>query len=224
MPFDSYGVLSGTLHRHFRDRPDDQGAWFHVNLEVDAPGGRYRCAVDVDSKQSATGVRWKTLVLAPSVLDPVPSLAPGYHDLSMSSGSGALDYLRHPALADRRGCLLPRNPPAWLRTVVDRWSPPRPWVSGSNLDAAGALEPMLVPGRPILVFGEPFAHHGPGMHNIHQNQGDPYGSRWWDDNGIWQDGATLTRRPDGWYDVFLSRFSSQLDPTDDDGHPVAPPT
>ncbi|MET9604272.1 DUF2278 family protein [Streptomyces sp. NPDC006512] len=220
MPLDAYGVLSGTLHRHFRDRPDTQGAWFHVNLEVDAPAGRYRCAVDVDSKESATGVRWKTLVLAPSVLDPVPSLAPGYHDLSMSSGSGALDYLRHPALADRSGCLFLRRPPALLRALADRWSPQRPWTSGSNLDAARALEPILVPGREILVFGEPFRHHGLGMHNIHQNQGDPYDSQWWDDNGTWQDGATLTRRPDGWYDAFLNRFSSQLDPTDDDGHPL----
>ncbi|MGW5851772.1 DUF2278 family protein [Streptomyces sp. NPDC055254] len=218
MPLDAYGVLSGTLHRHFRDRPDDQGQWFHVNLEVDGPAGRYRCAVDVDSKQSSTGVQWKVFTLAPSVLEPVPALAPGYHDLSMASGSGALDYLRHPALVDRPGCLFVRRPPAWMRALRDRLRPPRPWNSGSNLDAARALEAVLVPGRPVLIFGEPF-DQGLGMHNIHQNQGDPYGSRWWDDNGTWQDGATLTRRPDGWYDVFLNKFSSQADRTDDAGHP-----
>lgn len=219
MPLDAYGVLSGTLHRHFRDRPDTQGRWFHVNLEVDAPAGRYRCAVDVDSNQSATGVQWKVFTLAPSVLEPVPALAPGYHDLSPSSGSGALDHLRHPALVDRPGCLFVRRPPDWLRQFLDRLNPPRPWVSGTNLDAAAALEPLLVPGRPVLIFGEPF-DQGLGMHNIHQNQGDPYGSRWWDDNAVWQDGATLTRRPDGWYDVFLNKFSSQADRTDADGHPA----
>ncbi|RSS34168.1 DUF2278 family protein, partial [Streptomyces sp. WAC07061] len=112
MPLDSYGVLSGTLHRHFRDTPDTQGHWFHVNLEVDAPAGRYRCAVDVDSKQSTTGVQWKVLTLAASVLDPVPSLDPGYHELSTSSGSGALDYQRHPALRHRPGCAFPVRPPA----------------------------------------------------------------------------------------------------------------
>ncbi|MEU8466036.1 DUF2278 family protein [Streptomyces sp. NPDC029003] len=220
MPLDTYGVLSGTLRSHFRDQPDTQGQWFHVNLEVDAPAGRYRCAVDVDSKESATGVRWKAFVLAASVLDPLPSLAPGYHDLSASSGSGAVDYLRHPALADRPGCLFVRRPPAWLQSLLDRFEPPRPWVSGSNLDAAAALEPILVPGRPILVLGQPFDHGGLGMHNIHQNQGDPYGSRWWADNGTWQDGATFTRRPDGRYDVFLNRFSSQADRTGPDGHPL----
>ncbi|GLX22115.1 DUF2278 family protein [Streptomyces lavendulae] len=219
MPLDSYGVLSGTLHRHFRDAPDTQGHWFHVNLEVNAPAGRYRCAVDVDSKQSTTGVQWKVFTLAASVLDPVPSLDPGYHELSMSSGSGALDYQRHPALRHRPGCAFPVRPPAWLRDLMDRLNPPRPWISGSNLDAAQALEPILLPGREIMVFGEPF-DHGLGMHNVHQNQGDPYGSQWWDDNGTWQDGATLTRRPDGLYDVFLNKFSSQAEVTGPDGHPV----
>ncbi|MFG2874692.1 DUF2278 family protein [Streptomyces sp. NPDC048337] len=219
MPLEDYGVLSGTLHRHFRDQPDSQGRWFHVNLEVDAPAGRYRCAVDVDSKQSATGVQWKVFTLAASVLEPASTLPPGYHYLSMTSGSGAIDYLRHPAFVDRPGCLFVRRPPTWLQNLLDRLHPPRPWVSGSNLEAAQALETILLPGRPIMVFGEPF-DEGLGMHNIHQNQGDPYGSQWWDDNGVWQDGATLTRRPDGRYDVFLNKFSSQADHTDGAGHPV----
>jgi uncharacterized protein YukJ len=71
----------------------------------------------------------------------------------------------------------------------------------------------------VLIFGEPF-DEGLGVHNIHQNQGDPYGSQWWDENGIWQDGATLTERPDGGFDVFVSRFSTQSDRTDEESHPV----
>ncbi|WP_406864707.1 DUF2278 family protein [Streptomyces sp. HUAS MG47] len=210
MPFDHYGVLAGILKHHFRDTPDMQGSWFHVNLRVEAPDGVYKCAVDVDSHQSATGVQWKVFTVDAAELGPVAAPTPGYHDLARTAGSGALDYIRHPALRGRRGCagrLLP-----WSR-------PSRPWTSGSNVDAALALEPMLVVGRPILVFGEPF-DVGLGMHNIHQNQGDPLGSQWWDENGIWQDGATLTRRPDGRYDVFLNKFSTQKDRTDADGHPV----
>jgi hypothetical protein len=105
VPLDSYGVLVGTLHRSFRDRPDDQGRWFHVNLEVDAPAGRYRCAVDVDSKKSTVGVQWKVLRLAGPQLAPLTDLAPGGHDL--------------------------------------------PRAAGSHLQAAQALEPMLVPGRRV---------------------------------------------------------------------------
>ncbi|MFJ5553295.1 DUF2278 family protein [Streptomyces sp. NPDC093225] len=218
MPFEHYGVLAGTLNRHFRDTPDDQGRWFHVNLRVDTPGGQFTCAVDVDSHQSSTGVQWKVFTLDAAALGPVDALAQGFHELARAAGSGALDYLRHPALRDRRPW--PAGLPAWLRQLLERWfRPGRPWHSGSNTDAAQALETVLVVGRPILVFGEPF-DVGLGVHNVHQNQGDPYGSPWWAENGVWQDGATMTRRPDGRYDVFLNRFSSQADHTDAGGHPV----
>ncbi|MEV7442534.1 DUF2278 family protein [Streptomyces sp. NPDC091204] len=32
------------------------------------------------------------------------------------------------------------------------------------------------------------------MHDIHPNQGAPYGSQWWPENGTWQDSGTMTRR------------------------------
>ncbi|MFE9258256.1 DUF2278 family protein [Streptomyces sp. NPDC006879] len=219
MPLDDYGVLSGTLQHHFRDQPDTQGRWFHINLEVDTPAGRYRCAVDVDSKQSTTGVQWKTLTMEAAALGPVAGLGPGYQDLVRRAGTGALDYLRHPALAGRTGCLA-RAVPERLREAVERVNASRPWASGSNLDAAEAFEPILVPGRTVLVFGEPFSQ-GLGMHNIHQNQGDPYGSSWWSENGIWQDGGTAVRRDDGQFDVFLSKFSTQAEHTDEQGHPIS---
>ena len=63
VPLDRYGVLVGALHRSFRDIPDDQGRWFQVSFEVDAAAGRYRCAVDVDSKQSAVRVQWEVLTV-----------------------------------------------------------------------------------------------------------------------------------------------------------------
>jgi hypothetical protein len=65
VPLDRYGVLVGVLHRSFRDPPDDQGRWFHVNLEVDAPAGRHRGAVDVVSMLSAVGVQWRLLTVPP---------------------------------------------------------------------------------------------------------------------------------------------------------------
>ncbi|THA58255.1 DUF2278 family protein [Streptomyces sp. A1136] len=215
MPLADYGALCGTLHRHFRDEPDARGRWFRVNLEVDAPEGRYRCAVDVDGEHSTVGVRWKVLTLAASVLEPASTLAPGFHDLARTSGSGALDFQRHPALADRSGRAVAR-----LRALLGRPGPAHPWLSGSHLEASRALESILVPGRPVMVFGEPFDHGGPGVRDIHQNQGDPHGSPWWADNGTWQDGATATRRDDGWYDVFLSKFSTQAVRTGPDGHPL----
>ena len=62
MPLDDgYGVLVGTLVAHERDRPDNQGRWYHVMLTIDVAGARYKAAVDVDSHQSATGVQWKVV-------------------------------------------------------------------------------------------------------------------------------------------------------------------
>jgi hypothetical protein len=219
MPLDHYGVLVGTLHGSFRDQPDTQGRWYHVNVEVDAPLGRYRCAVDVDSKQSDVGVQWKVLTVGPDALGPVPGLAEGYHELPRSAVGGALDFHRHRALVDSPGCLFVRAPEPVLRWLDDLLGRHHPWTAGSNLDAAGVLESLLVPGRRVLVFGEPF-DHGLGMHNVHQNQGDPAGSQWWDENGTWQDGATLVERPDGSFDAFLSKFSTQATRTDDAGHPL----
>ena len=51
MPLDRYGVLVETLRGHAPDRPGEEGPYFHVNLRVRAPGGTYRCVVDVDTDE-----------------------------------------------------------------------------------------------------------------------------------------------------------------------------
>ena len=201
---DAYGVLRGRLESHHRDRPDQQGRWFHVNLVISAGGQRYRGAVDVDSKMSAVGVEWKTLAIDGTDLGPVLRLGEGYSDLAHTPLSGAVDCIRSP----------------WLRTPLGRAAPP--WTQGSNLEAATALEALLADSSSILVYGEPFTT-GLGMHNIHQNQGDPLGSQWEDENGIWQDGATVVQRADGSFSAFVSKFTSQSYVTDDEGHPVEVP-
>lgn len=58
------------------------------------------------------------------------------------------------------------------------------------------------------------------MHNVHQNQGDPAGTTWWDENGIWQDGCTIIVKNDGRVFAFLNKFSSQAFQTDNEGHPL----
>lgn len=221
MPLDRYGVLVGTLVSHHRDTPDAQGQWFHVNLAVDAAGQRYRGAVDVDSHQSATGVEWKVLTLTASDLGPAAALGEGYHDLAMTATSGAVDYVRSAWMRPPAGCVFFAQPRGFLKALLDLLARPVPWSQGSNLDAASALEPLLAGNPRILIFGEPFTT-GLGMHNIHQNQGDPAGSQWWDENGIWQDGATVVKRPDGSYPAFVNKFTSQAYRTDSQGHPAGP--
>ncbi|GEA84201.1 hypothetical protein CWIS_10805 [Cellulomonas sp. A375-1] len=219
MPLEhGYGVLVGTLTSHERDTPDNQGRWFHVNLQVQTPAGSYRCAVDVDSAKSAIGVQWRTFGVSARDLGPVATMTPGFHFLASNPTSGAVDLIRHPAFRPRGGCLFVTAPPAWLQAIIT-WLAEHAWTAGDNVAAATALESVLQVGARTLVFGEPFTS-GLGVHNIHQNQGDPAGSQWWDDNAIWQDGATLVLRPDGGYAVFVSKFSSQSSATDADGHPL----
>jgi Uncharacterized conserved protein (DUF2278) len=214
-----YGVLAGRLTGHHRDTPDNQGRWFHVHVELEAAGAAYDCAVDVDSHESNVGVQWRLLSLAPAQLGAVTTLADGYHELPRQQTAGALDLIRHPALAPPAGCLFVAKPPAWLEALIDRLVQSRRWMTGSNIEAATALETILQPDRRTLIWGEPFTQ-GRGMHNVHQNQGDPASSQWWAENAIWQDGAVMTQRPDGALDAFVSKFSSQASKTDADGHPV----
>jgi hypothetical protein len=93
----------------------------------------------------------------------------------------------------------------------------QPWHTGSNFDASTALEGILTLGGPVVVWGEPFPV-GAGVHNVHQNQGDPI-DQWSAENGIWQDGGVATPGPNGDYQLFLPKFSSQADSTDDLGRP-----
>jgi hypothetical protein len=153
----------------------------------------------------------------PAQLPSLTGLAAGYHPLAHTATSGAVDLIRHPAFRPGAGCVFVRPlEPAlrWLQRLLRT----NPWRAGSNLEAATTLESILVHGAQIAVFGEPFTA-GLGMHNVHQNQGDPPNTQWYAENGTWQDGTTLVYRPDGQYNAFLSKFTTQADETDDNGHP-----
>lgn len=209
VPLPAYGVPVGALSQHFRDPSDDFGRWFHVNLRVVAPAGTYRVAVDVDSKKSDIGVHWKLLRIRRPTVAPSGGASSGYHELARTREAGAIDLIRHPSIAEHPGCIA-------LMLGARR----RPWTVGDFAAASTALESILVIGSRTLVWGEPFDGGGLGMHNVHQNQGDPAGSQWWPENGISQDGAVMVERPDGDFDAFVSRFSTQSGRTDDAGHPV----
>ena len=217
---DGYGVLVGTLTAHERDPADDFGKWFHVHLHVAAQGHDYDCAIDVDSHQSSVGVEWKVLRLRPEEWTSITSLSAGYHALASSSKSGALDYIRDPRLRRQLGCVFVMMPDAITKLLMAiAEALVNSWEKGSHEQATLALESILEVGRPVHVFGEPFKT-GFGLHNIHQNQGDPISSSWAAENGIWQDGGTVVLRSDGSLMAFISKFTSQSYKTDAQGHPA----
>ena len=120
----------------------------------------------------------------------VAALPDRWHDLTSDDASGALDYVRSPELHPKSRKL--------LQSGIDP-----PWKQGTSRDALDDLEPLLQNPKRLFIFGEPFTS-GLGVHNIHQNQGDPPESQWWVENGIWQDGATLTKRQDDTIAAFLN--------------------
>jgi hypothetical protein len=217
---DGYGAVIGTLHDYFRDPVNDFGQYYHANAMVRTPAGTYHCAIDVDSKGLPNGVEWRVVELGESDLHGVVALPHGWHSLPSNAESGALDYVRSPELRPEPGDFFELS-----GTVIEtlRGLPQAaiypPWKQGTSRDALADLEPLLEDPKALYVFGEQFAH-GLGVHNIHQNQGDPIDSQWWAENGIWQDGATLIQRQDDTIVAFLNKFKTQSYVTDEEGHRI----
>lgn len=213
-----YGVVIGTKHDYYRDPPDNFGRYYHGNLVVHAPLGNYHCAIDVDPKSMPDGIQWRIVTLRPVDVASLKALPDGWHPLASTPSSGAMDYPRSPVL----------HPPVMIYTVrYDsclsrllgwiRWNPP--WNSGTGFQALTDLEGILNQGVRFYVFGEPF-NTGLGVHNVHQNQGDPVGGGHDAENAIWQDGATIAETADGRFLAFLNKFKTQSFRTDDFGRPA----
>lgn len=164
------------------------------------------------------GIEWRTPRLRPADMTVFSQRANGWHPLASDASSGALDYVRAPIL----------HPPFLIRFVRHdsclsrlleflRWTPP--WNQGTGFDALTDLEALLADAARCYLFGKPFTS-GLGVHNIHQNQGDPPGSPFATENGIWQDGATILESSAGTFTAFLNKFKTQAYRTDAAGHPV----
>jgi hypothetical protein len=267
-----YGVVLGTLADYKRDDPNDFGRFMHGVITLAAPAGHYRCAVDVDTHDGAIQVNWRIHPLRIAEWAPLLALPNGWHKLPSVPGSGAVDYIRDPRLADlifvpeyqerdplsrhsEQFQLAPYMPhqqkiekaqqiagerpdrsdlerypvgrsfqeaqPVKFRTAAGRivFIHP-PWNAGTSVQALVDLEAVIGNAARIAVFGEPFTV-GKGVHNIHQNQGDPVDSEFAATNEIWQDGITVAIRNDGTASAFMNKFSSQVDETDNDGAPLA---
>ena len=213
-----YGVVIGTKHDYFRDPPDNFGRYYHGNLVVHAPLGNYRCAIDVDPKSMPDGVEWRIVQLRPAAFAALKALPDGWHSLVSSPTSGAMDYPRSPVLHPPIMIYTVRYD-SWLSRLLEwfRWN--APWNRGTGIQALTDLEGILNQGVRFYVFGEPF-NSGLGVHNVHQNQGDPVGGGHDAENAIWQDGATIAETADGRFLAFLNKFKTQSYRTDDLGRPV----
>jgi len=93
-----------------------------------------------------------------------------------------------------------------------------PWHPSDGDNALDALAPHVAAASRAYVFGQRFTT-GLGVHDVHLNQGDPAGSQWYADNGVWQDGGVMLEKPDGSVVVWQIKFNTQSLDTDENGHP-----
>jgi hypothetical protein len=194
-----YGVVIGTIHRHFIEEPDEEGRWPHYHIEVDTPAGIYECVINLKSR-TETRIEYRDYRnLDPAGFTGILALADGFHPLPTTNASGALDFARHPALQDPCS---------------------RFWLE-SGVNAIELMQYYLINVARVFVFGEPY-EIGRGVHNVHCNQGDPPSAPQAPENAIWQDGGVLYQYAAAQprLSVFLTKFESQSLDTDDDGHPL----
>lgn len=226
MPLPHYGVLIGPYISFHRDQPDNEGKYLHGHVVVGADGLQIDCAVDCN--HSTGNVNYLHLTnLDASKMGPVTGMGDGFHPLPAQTDpaaptGGALDYKRNPLIAAPLGCAAIFL--GILDSITGRHS--AVWKTNQGDAAVKALEDMVT-GAPIdkvFVYGDRWSntHQTPnwGMHDIHCNQGDPAGGGHQDDDGVWQDGGVIVRRPDGTYDAFIVMFTTQtLDTNDTTGLP-----
>ncbi len=223
MPLPAYGVLIGTLNHFTREDPTHVGSWYHGKLFVDTPNGTYEGAVDV-ATPSGVKVQYRLVRrLSHLAMTPLLSLPSGWHALTSTRSSGALDYVRSPLFGAgpasryfgfwlfRRDSLIGRFL-RWLETLRT------PWIDSAGDNALNALETQLLGSVRVLVFGAPHAS-GLGVHDIHMNQGDPLG-QFQHLDGIWQDGGVVIERPSGELVAFLVKFETQSLHTNSLGLPI----
>ena len=194
-----YGVVVGTLvhdtntdiattkNPHLEPQ-QTEGKYPHYMFYVDTPAGQYQCVIDIFSRVTAAQKKSVNFRIVP--LSSIPdwnadlSLSNGYHQLSMNSTSGALDYIRHAGIDHD------------TRTLAWKWDPN--FVVGVNLPT---FDDLFKNVRRVWAFGQPYTT-GRGIHNIHQNQGNvpshvlqapqgPTGEDHSAANGIWQDGGVI---------------------------------
>lgn len=231
MPLNSgYGVAIGTLQGFRREDPDSYGKYYHGFINLNVNGVPYECAIDVDTHNNQITVEHRVVSLRADDIASLLALPFGYHPLASTPDSGAIDYIRSQFLLPlvTVGCipsLLLSILPLRFRFRVP--NNPKLWTQGNGSATLDVLEGLLDDGANarLLVFGEPYTYGGQGVHNVHQNQGDPATtppSGWWLENGIWQDGCTVVVKADGRIVAFLTKFSSQAYQTGNDGHPLPP--
>lgn len=226
MPITNYSVLAG-------DPVSGKvvtGASTHYQITMNAPGGAFTVAVNIQSVNGSEVLYAIEEGFTPPDIAGLLALPMGFTALKSEPGGLALDYVRsqvdgRPMITREQMMLLPQmhskgdqSKGSEEERMLDR-------ARASALqNAAVTLLNMTIADKDgvIYAFGSAYADKGKvdGIHDIHMNQGNPadnHGA----DNGLWQDGALLIHLPSKgtWTAVFIA-FQTESWPTDSSGNPA----
>jgi uncharacterized protein YukJ len=189
----------------------------HVTLRVATPNGGtadWDTAINVGTNDADDLLQYKLVFdYHHPIITSLGSAQGGFHDLTGTAALPALDFLRSDVLA-QTGRWRPSD-------VVDGTDLPEPVASLKRLlHRAGAQ------GADVYVFGRTYQTGGPGIHDVHMNQGSRGGfvNNGKDDhndhNDVWQDGAVLVDLGQPEWAAYFTAFTQQDVPTDALGNPT----
>ncbi len=224
MPITNYSVLAGdpTAGKVVA------GASAHYQITMQAPGGPFTVAVNIQSVDRSEVLYAIVEDFTPPDLAGLTALPMGMTALKSEPGGLALDYVRStvsgsPMITKAQMTLLPQ-----LQTQAKGRGAEQQMIQRARVkaleNAVVTLLNMAIADKDgvIYAFGSAYADGGKvdGIHDIHMNQGNPANNHG-GDNGVWQDGALLISLPSKgtWTAVFIA-FQTESWTTDAAGNPV----
>ncbi len=221
MPITNYSVLVG-------DPVSGKvvtGASTHYQITMNAPGGPFTVAVNIQSVDGSEVLYAIEEEFTPPDIAGLLALPMGMTALKSVPGGLALDYVRSQVsgmqmIAREQMTLLPQRSSKGNQEE-QMLAQAR---SAALQNAVITLLNMTIADKDgvIYAFGSSYADAGKvdGIHDIHMNQGNPVNNHG-GDNGIWQDGALLIHLPSKatWTAVFIA-FQTESWTTDSSGNPA----
>jgi len=224
MPIANYSVLAG--------RPTAgkvvSGASAHYQITMQATGGRFTVAVNIQSVDGSEVLYAIEENFTPPDSAGLTSLPMGMTALKSEAGGLALDYVRStvggaPMITRAQMTLLPKQGAKAKGLSAEAEAIQRAKARALE-NAVVTLLNMTIADKDGMIYalGSAFSDQGQvdGIHDIHMNQGNPANNHG-GDNGVWQDGALFINLPSKgtWTAVFIA-FQTESWTTDSAGNPV----
>lgn len=226
MPITNYSVLAGDPV----SGKVVKGASTHYQITMNAPGGPFTVAVNIQSVDGSEVLYAIEEEFTPPDIAGLLALPMGMTALKSVPGGLSLDYVRS-QVSGRQ--MITREQMTLLPQANSKGSKEDQMLaqarSSALQNAVITLLNMTIADKDgvIYAFGSSYADQGQvdGIHDIHMNQGNPVGGGanggHGGDNGIWQDGALLIHLPSKatWTAVFIA-FQTESWTTDSNGNPA----